>query len=115
MELADKMDKITGENEYYCLSRYMGFVNSLTEDKDDFAKRVYKISARSLITTLGSYIMSENRGHDYSNRRRSGLISDFYKKRWEMFFQKCLKELSGASAEEINRFEWEWNRVRNAD
>lgn len=93
----------------------MGFVNSLTEDKDDFAKRVYKISARSLITTLGSYIMSENRGHDYSNRQWSGLISGFYKKRWEMFFQKCLKELSGASAEEINWFEWEWNWVRNAD
>lgn len=115
LQLADEMDKITGENEYYRLSRYMGFVNGLTEDKDDFARRVYKISARSLITTLGSYIMSENGGHDYSNRQWSGLISGFYKKRWEMFFQKCLKELSGASAEEINWFEWEWNWVRNAD
>lgn len=40
-------------------------------------------------------------------------VKDFYKPRWEMFFEKCLKELSGIPAKEINWFEWEWDKVRN--
>ena len=115
LELADKMDAVTGESEYYSLSRYLKFADTVAEDKDDFTRRVYRISAKSLITTLGSYVMSENRGHDYSNRQWSGLISGFYRKRWEMFFKKCLDELSGLPTEEINWFEWEWNWVRNND
>lgn len=70
------------------------------------------MSAKMLITTFGAYIMSESGLHDYSNRQRSSLIKDFYKPRWEMFFEKCLKELSGALAKQINWFEWEWNWVR---
>lgn len=113
LNLADEMNAVTGKNKYYSFKRYSEFVKALADGKDDFTKRVYGMSAKMLITTFGAYIMSESGLHDYSNRQWSGLIRDFYKPRWEMFFEKCLKELSGIPAKEINWFEWEWDKVRN--
>ena len=113
LKLADEMNAVTAENRYYTLSRLMDMVDALTVDKDDFTKRIYRISARTQITTLGSYIMSENGlGHDYSNRQWSTLISDFYKPRWEMFFESCIDVLEGRSEREIDWFAWEWSWVR---
>ena len=113
LNLADEMNAVTGKNKYYSFKRYSEFVKALADGKDDFTKRVYGMSAKMLITTFGAYIMSESGLHDYSNRQWSGLIRNFYKPRWEMFFEKCLKELSGIPAKEINWFEWEWGKVRN--
>lgn len=113
LNLADEMNAVTGKNKYYSFKRYSEFVKALADGKDDFTKRVYGMSAKMLITTFGAYIMSESGLHDYSNRQWSGLIRNFYKLRWEMFFEKCLKELSGIPAKEINWFEWEWDKVRN--
>ena len=75
---------------------------------------VYRINAKALITTLFASDIICERIHDYSNRQWSGLISDFYKKRWEIFFEKCKKEIADSTAKEINWFEWEWNWVRKS-
>lgn len=107
------MNAVTAENKYYSFSRYRDSVEKLTNNKDDFTKRIYGMSAKMLITTFGSYLMSECGLHDYSNRQWSGLIDSFYKPRWEMFFEKCLKELSDIFTEKIDWFEWKWNKVRN--
>lgn len=113
LSIADEMNTVTAENKYYSFSRYRDSVEELTNNKDDFTKRIYGMSAKMLITTFGSYLMSECGLHDYSNRQWSGLIDSFYKPRWEMFFEKCLKELSDIPTEKTDWFEWEWNKVRN--
>lgn len=112
LNLADQMNNMTDESEYYRLSRYLNLVNAITENKDDFTKRIYKINAKALITTFFASDIVCERIHDYSNRQWAGLISDFYKKRWEIFFGKCKKEIADSTAKEINWFEWEWNWVR---
>lgn len=113
LSLIDKMEATTGENRYYCLSRYLDMCKARAAGGDDFAKRTYLMNAKSLITTFGTYIMSEEGSlHDYANRQWAGLFSGFYKKRWTLFLENCRKELAGETPAPINWFFYEWNLVR---
>lgn len=114
LEVADKMNVVTGTNQYYMLGRWVNQAKRLAENTDDFTKRLYELNAKALITTWGSYNQSEiGLLHDYSNRQWSGLISDFYKVRWERWIKARLSELRGEAYEkDINWFCWEWEWVR---
>ena len=71
------------------------------------------MNAKMLVTTWGSYKQSEVGGlHDYSNRQWSGLIGDFYKKRWELWINERKKELCGNPCDKIDWFYFEWSWVR---
>ena len=84
LEIADNMEYITSGNKYYLLGRWIEQANQLAEGTDDFTKKIYQFNAKALVTTWGAYNQSETGElHDYSNRQWSGLIGDFYKKRWE--------------------------------
>lgn len=114
LNIADDMESILKCSEYYMLGRWVEQAKTLAEGDDDFTKNLYEFNAKSLITTWGPYNQSETgQLHDYSNRQWSGLIGDFYKKRWERFIKNCEAQLKGEPYEEhINWFEWEWNWVR---
>lgn len=115
LKIADDMERLTANCEYYRLSRFMNFVHSLAEDGDDFTKRIFIMNGKSLLTVLGYYPMSEkSREHDYSNRQWSGLIGGFYKKRWQRYIDEVLKELNGKQFnKDINWYEWEWQWARD--
>lgn len=114
LDVADMMDMVTGANQYYMLGRWVNQARRLAENADDFTKRLYEMNAKALITTWGSYNQSEiGLLHDYSNRQWSGLISDFYKPRWEKWIKARLSELRGDAYEkDIDWFSWEWEWVR---
>ncbi len=114
LNIADLMEKITGSNEYYLLGSWVNRAKCLAENTDDFSKMLYEVNAKSLITTWGSYNQCETGGlKDYSNRQWSGLISDYYKPRWEHWINERIKELSGEDFEEkTDWFAFEWNWVR---
>jgi alpha-N-acetylglucosaminidase len=80
--------------------------------KDSASKAYYEKNGRVLITTWGG---EGNEIIDYASRDLSGLISSYYKVRWEMFFNKLKANLkSGApldmdqSNREMASFEWKW-------
>ena len=114
--IADLMDKVLSGSDYYRLSRWTNQAKALAENADDFSKKIYLLNSKALITTWGSYNQCETGGlHDYSNRQWSGLISSFYKPRWELWINERIKELKGEPFNEhINWFEWEWNWVRES-
>lgn len=114
LKIADLMDKVTSGSQYYMLGRWINGAKKLAENTDDFTKMLYKLNAKSLITTWGSFNQCETGGlHDYSNRQWSGLIGDFYKPRWERWINNRKKELKNESFEEkIDWFYWEWSWVR---
>lgn len=113
LSLIDKMEATTGENRYYRLSRYLDMCDARAAGGDDFAKRAYRMDAKALITTLGTFVMSEEGcGHDYANRQWAGLFSEFYKKRWMRFLENCRRELSGETPTKTDPFFYEWNWVR---
>ena len=114
LQIADLMDLVTSGSEYYMLGRWVNQAKALAQNTDDFTKMLYKLNAKSLITTWGSFNQCETGGlHDYSNRQWSGLIKDFYKPRWERWVDNRIKELENKPFEEkINWFYWEWYWVR---
>lgn len=115
LAVMDEMESLTGTNAFYCLNRWVEQAQALAVHTDDFTERLYEWNARALVTTWGSYQQSETgRLHDYSNRQWSGLIGDFYKRRWEVWISDEIMELQGKNCKE-NRdwFAWEWNWVRN--
>lgn len=114
LKIADLMDELLSGNEYYLLGRWVEQAKALAQYTDDFTKKIYEMNAKSLITTWGSYNQCETGGlRDYSNRQWSGLIKDFYKKRWEHWINERIKELEGKPFEEKISwfpFEWKWAR-----
>lgn len=75
-------------------------------------KAYYERNARNLITLWGD---AESPLHEYSCRQWSGLLSDFYKPRWQQFFLKIDVALSTGNElnklefeKEIKSWEWQW-------
>ncbi|MBQ0083152.1 MAG: alpha-N-acetylglucosaminidase [Clostridiales bacterium] len=114
LKIADLMDTVTATNKYYMLGSWINAARRLAENTDDFTKMLYEMNAKALITTWGSLNQCEIAGlGDYSNRQWSGLISDYYKPRWEHWINERKKELRGEKAEEKTdwfKFEWSWVR-----
>ena len=112
--IAELMDEVLSGSKYYLLGRWVEQAKALATNTDDFTKKLYELNAKSLITTWGSYNQCETGGlHDYSNRQWSGLIGDFYKKRWELWIKERIKELNGEDFEkETDWFSFEWNWAR---
>lgn len=113
LKIADLMDTLCGKCKYYRLDRWVNSAVRLAENADEFTKMLYGMNAKMLVTTWGSYKQSEVGGlHDYSNRQWSGLIGDFYKKRWELWINERKKELCGNPCDKIDWFYFEWSWVR---
>lgn len=114
LEIADLMDEVSGMCKYYRLDRWINQARALAENADEFTRMLYEMNAKMLVSTWGSYKQSEVGGlHDYSNRQWSGLISGFYKKRWELWINERTNELEGKPyTEKIDWFYYEWNWVR---
>ena len=80
-------------------------------------KALYENNARDLITLWGD---AQSPLHEYSCRQWSGLLSDFYKPRWQQFFSKMQesleqhKELDAAAFNKsISQWEWQWVNRHN--
>ncbi|HEY1201962.1 MAG TPA: alpha-N-acetylglucosaminidase C-terminal domain-containing protein, partial [Niastella sp.] len=74
---------------------------------------LYERNARNLITLWGD---GESPLHEYANRQWSGLINDFYRKRWAQFFEMLQQSLRTQTEPDLKYFEqhikeWEWSWV----
>lgn len=111
--LADMLDKVLLNSGYWSLSSWLGYAEKFCENNDDFTKELYMINAKALITTWYSRAGSDGEGylHDYANRQLGGLVSSFYKMRWQTFIDKANAELNGAKAQKTDWFKLEWDWV----
>ena len=58
-------------------------------------KALYERNARDLITLWGD---ANSPLHEYSCRQWSGLLDDYYKVRWELFFKNLTESLESGKA-----------------
>ena len=108
LTIADKMEYVSGLNEYYTLERYIRQAEKLSDNTDDFTKNLYICNLKQQITTWTSHTGAVSL-HDYSNRQWSGMFSGFYRPRWERWLNARINELENKPYEgSINWFEWEW-------
>jgi alpha-N-acetylglucosaminidase len=79
-------------------------------------KMLYERNARNLITLWGD---KNSPLHEYSCRQWSGLLNDFYKVRWQKFFDVLNKSISTKKEPDLKAFdktisEWEWSWVNTS-
>jgi alpha-N-acetylglucosaminidase len=108
--LIDDLDKLLATRKDFLLGPWISDATRWGEDKE--GKAYYEKNARDLITLWGG---AESPLHEYSCRQWSGLLSDFYKPRWQQFFVKIDEALStgkelnvGEFEKEIKAWEWQW-------
>jgi alpha-N-acetylglucosaminidase len=113
LALIDDLDKLLATRTDFLLGRWIADARKWgTTDEE---RNLYERNARNLITLWGG---PDNRLHEYSNRQWSGLLSEFYKPRWEKFFHQAEEALRKGTAMNANDFDatirqWEWQWVND--
>lgn len=115
LELIDDLDLLLKSHKDFLLGNWLNSAKEweiLPEEKG-----IYEKNARNLITTWGD---KDSRLSEYSNRQWSGLLSDYYKPRWERFISALEKSIEEKSMfrekdfhSKIMDWEWEWINSRN--
>jgi len=112
LHLMDLQDQLLGSHPAFMLGNWLNFVPPWAATADEL-KRL-QFDARSLLTTWGDRHASEEaKLHDYGNKDWSGLTADYYKARWQAYFDSLKQQLrTGAPAAPIDWFAFgeRWNR-----
>jgi alpha-N-acetylglucosaminidase len=111
IELINDMDKLLATRKDFLLGPWLSDAKGWgTNEKE---KALYERNARDLITLWGD---ANSTLHEYSGRQWSGLLSDFYKVRWQKFFTDADASLASGKEMDMSRFDkdiskWEWQWV----
>jgi alpha-N-acetylglucosaminidase len=111
LALIDDLDRLLATRKDFLLGPWIADARSWGQTPKE--KALYEQNARDLVTLWGN---ADNRLHEYSNRQWSGLLSDFYKPRWQQFFQDVRVNWDNfdqnAFDEKIKLWEWQWVQGR---
>lgn len=107
--ILDDMDRLVACHPEFSLKQWITDARSFGHSEEE--KDYYEKNARTLISVWGdSYHLS-----DYASRSWSGMVSSFYKARWQMFFDRVVDAVKSgrkfdqkAFDEECWRFECGW-------
>jgi alpha-N-acetylglucosaminidase len=111
LDLMDDMDGLLATRREFLLGRWIGDARRCGADGAE--KDLYEKNARDLITLWGD---KESGLHEYSCRQWAGLIKDFYKPRWQQYFEVLRRKIGTGDRMETAAFErsikdWEWKWV----
>lgn len=110
LSLIDDLDRLLGTREEFLLGRWLEDAREIghTEQESD----LYEHNARNQITLWGN---RDCRIRDYACKHWNGMMSGFYRPRWERFFDACLAAMSAgmeldydAFVEDSKDWEWQW-------
>ncbi|AHM59799.1 alpha-N-acetylglucosaminidase [Flammeovirgaceae bacterium 311] len=108
--LIDDMDRLVATQEDLLLGRWLNAAKSWATNEAE--KQLYEKNARNLITLWGD---KNSKLSEYANRQWSGLLTGYYKKRWQQYFEYVESQLERgqeidqkAFDKKIKEWEWEW-------
>lgn len=99
--ILDDLEAITATQEYFLAGKWIKDARSwgVTPEEEDY----YEREARNIITTwAGKAHQSLN---DYARRTCNGLISSYYKPRWEKFFKDVADRMDTGKGFHIEQYE----------
>ena len=112
LHLMDLQDQLLRSHPQFMLGNWLNFVPPWASTPDELIRLQW--DARSLLTTWGDRHASEEASlHDYGNKDWSGLTADYYKARWQAYFESLKQQLrTGTAAAPIDWFSFgeRWNR-----
>ncbi|PLW97608.1 MAG: alpha-N-acetylglucosaminidase [Marinilabiliales bacterium] len=108
--ILDDLDRLLATQPEFLLGKWLDDARSF--GSDSASEAYYEKNARVLVTTWGN---EGNKIIDYASRDLSGLISSYYKERWEMFFEILEQSIETGTPldleaidKEMAAFEWRW-------
>lgn len=114
IRIIEDMDRLLATRKDFLLGPWVADARKWGENESE--KALYEMNAKDLITLWGD---AKNPLHEYACRQWSGLLSDFYKPRWQRFFVKAEQSLTENQAldmaifdSEISLWEWKWVNER---
>jgi alpha-N-acetylglucosaminidase len=104
LHLMDLQDELLASNRFFLVGTWLKFVAPWASTPEEAARLNY--DARSILTTWGDRKASEGADlHDYGNKDWAGLTRDYYRVRWQTFFERLDAELrTGIAAKPIDWF-----------
>jgi alpha-N-acetylglucosaminidase len=88
----DLQDQLLSANRYFLVGAWLADVGPWASGLEEAAR--LGIDARSILTTWGDRKASEGADlHDYGNKDWAGLTRDYYRVRWQMYFESLDEEL----------------------
>jgi alpha-N-acetylglucosaminidase len=111
IQIITDMDSLLGTRKDFLLGQWISDARSLGNNPEE--KALYERNARDLITLWGD---KNSPLHEYSCRQWSGLLNDFYKARWKIFFEMTVDSLDTGKDFDPDAFDkyicdWEWQWV----
>ena len=110
LELIDDMDKLLGTREEFLLGKWLSDARNVGHTQQE--KDLYEQNARNQITLWGN---KDCRIKDYACKHWNGMMSGFYKPRWERFFKTVSEAMEQGEGYDEDAFiqsskdwEWEW-------
>ena len=108
LQLITDMDALLATRKDFLLGPWIADARSRGVTSGE--KALYERNARDLITLWGD---ANSPLHEYANRQWSGLLDDFYKPRWQQFFDMLQLSLQTNTSPDLKTFEqniraWEW-------
>ena len=100
LQLFDDMNEILASDEHFLLGKWLYDAKNL--GVTPLEKRYYEYNARNQITLWGP----SGEILDYANKQWAGLMTDYYKERWQLFFEvldDCLSDNEHFSQNDFNR------------
>lgn len=106
LSLFDIQDELLSNNSHTMLGTWLKYARDSGET--DYEKSIYEFNARTIITLWG-HREGQDSLHDYAAREWNGMLSDFYKPRWEAFINHLRMSLTaGTVPEEIDFYTFEY-------
>ncbi|MFC3652256.1 alpha-N-acetylglucosaminidase [Dyella humi] len=113
LHLMDLQDQLLATDRFFLVGNWLSQVQPWASTPAERAQLDY--DARSLLTTWGDRKASEGASlHDYGNKDWAGLTRDYYRLRWQTYFQTLDDALrTGASPKPIDWFAMgdRWNHA----
>lgn len=111
LHMMDLEDTLLATDSSFSLGPWLNSVTPWARGEDELRRLQY--DARSILTTWGDRIASEAGLHDYGNKDWAGLVSSYYRPRWQLYFNhldESLKTGQAPAAVDWFQFGERWNR-----
>jgi len=108
LDLIDDLEKLLATHSNFLLGKWINDARKWGITPEE--QNLYEFNARDLITLWGD---KDSPLHEYSNRQWSGLMKDFYKPRWQKFFDSVKSDKLGSFDDDIKVWEWNWVNSTN--
>lgn len=114
LNLITDMDRLLATRKDFMLGPWIADARSWGTNTNE--KALYEKNARNLVTLWGD---ANSPLHEYSCRQWSGLLNDFYKVRWQKFFDLLKGSLKTGKEPDFKQFDksisnWEWQWVNSS-